>query len=153
MDIPKKNNRWTFISREWKEAYCKCDCWNTKIIFIHHYKSWASKSCWCLQKERSTEKSRKHWMSWTKFYKTWHAINQRCTNPRHQDYDNYWGRWIRVEWNIFEEFMKDMYEEFLEHEKQYWGQQTTIDRREVNWNYSKSNCRWADRKTQNNNKR
>jgi hypothetical protein len=153
MSIPENNNRWTFIEKRWRKSLCKCECWTEKEIYTHHYKDWSSKSCWCLQKERTIEKSKKHWMYKTKFYRTWQSINQRCTNPNHQDYYNYGGRWITVEWNSFEEFMKDMYQEFSEHHKQYGWQQTTIDRKKVNLNYSKDNCRWVNRKVQNNNKR
>ena len=71
-------------------------------------------------------------------------MKQRCNNPRNQDYERYGGRGIKIEppWDAdfssFREWaMENGFEEGL-----------SIDRRDVNGNYSPSNCRWVDGTTQ-----
>lgn len=71
----------------------------------------------------------------------------RCTKKHHSAYENYGARGILVccEWmESFENFIRDMGDRpkgFL------------LDRRNNNLGYCKENCRWVDRKTQNNNRR
>jgi hypothetical protein len=64
---------------------------------------------------------------------------QRCTNPNNDDYPDYGGRGITVceRWcgkHGFENFLHDMGER---------PEGKTLDRKNVNGNYCKSNCRWA----------
>ncbi len=87
------------------------------------------------------------------FYRKWDEIKNRCYQKSNPSYDIYWWRWIIVEWKTFEDFKKDMYESYLEHIKKYWRKQTTIDRIDSDWNYSKDNCRWATYSEQNKNRK
>ncbi len=72
-------------------------------------------------------------------------ILQRCNNPNSRGYKDYWWRGIKCEWKTFEEFYTDM--------KEWFDPVLSIDRINNDWNYCKKNCRWADRKTQINNRR
>lgn len=87
-----------------------------------------------------------HNMSSSSIYYKWANMRDRCNNPSCKQYVNYGGRGIKVceEWNVFENFLNDMGvpEDGL-----------SLDRIDVDGDYSKSNCRWADRKTQSNNRR
>jgi len=124
----------------WKNriAKCLCDCWTIKNIRYQNVIHWYVKSCGCLQL-RTT-----HWLSYSKMYSKYQSLKHRCNNPTNKHYHRYGGRWIKCLWNSFEEFyndMKDTYEDWL-----------TIERDNVNWHYSKSNCSWKTMKEQNRNK-
>lgn len=85
----------------------------------------------------------------TSEYRIWSLMRDRCNNPNNRHFANYGGRGIQVceRWDkSFVDFLADMGERpSFEH---------TLDRYPDNdGNYEKSNCRWATRKEQNNNKR
>ena len=116
---------------------CKCQCWNNKEVDLSVL--WKSvNSCWCILKDSN----KTHWMSNTRFYRIYKWIETRTTKKW---YKNYSDRWIKNEWESFEDFYKDMYSTYKE-----W---LTIDRINNDWNYCKENCRWATYKEQWNNTR
>jgi|SaaInlStandDraft_7_1057024.scaffolds.fasta_scaffold63088_3 hypothetical protein len=137
-------NNWTFIEEwitSWKIRYVKvkCICWIIKEVQLSTLKNWTSLSCWCIWIVH-----KKHWMTWTRIYNIWTWILRRCNNINFKHYHRYGGRWIKCEWDSFKEFYEDMNEWYKEH--------LTIERRKNNWNYCKSNCCWATRKQQANNR-
>lgn len=82
----------------------------------------------------------------TRAYSSWAHMKERCRNPRCKDYPNYGGRGISYckRWEQFENFLADMGEPLPG---------LTLDRKNNNRGYSKSNCRWATRKQQSINQR
>lgn len=80
-------------------------------------------------------------------YRSWHAMIQRCTNPKTIRWARYGGRGIKVcqRWlNSFENFLADM---GLKPEPKH---RYSIDRYPNNdGNYEPGNCRWATWSQQN----
>lgn len=92
----------------------------------------------------------KHGLTKDRFHRIWRAIYLRCKDKENLIYG---GRGIKNEWTSFEQFKADMYESYLAHVKQFGEKQTSIDRTNNDGNYSKSNCKWATRVEQSNNRR
>lgn len=120
---------------------CQCDCGNIVNVKSRYLTDGKTKSCGCLR-----SKSFHHSNDAT--YKSWISAKQRCYNPHNHNYPKYGGRGIKMsnEWrNSFAKFLNDMGERP--------NLNFTLDRIDVNGDYECSNCRWADKMTQGNNRR
>lgn len=122
---------------------CLCDCGKTTLVSCDDLKTGHKKSCGCIKIEMLIDNATRHGYAkkgvYVSEYFTYHAMIQRCNNPKNTRYKNYGGRGIKVcdRWmESFENFLEDM---GLKPTPDY-----SLDRfPNVNGNYEKSNCRWA----------
>jgi hypothetical protein len=142
--VPKKNGG---HDERWE---CACDCGRTVLMLKGSIKK--SYSCGCetvaLIKVKKSRSRSKH----KRLYSIWSNIKNRCTNSMDAAYRNYGGRGIKMceAWAAygdagFAQFAKDVGEPPTAAH--------TLDRINNDGNYEPGNVRWADRKTQNRNRR
>ena len=77
-----------------------------------------------------------------RFRGIWSGMIQRCTNPNNTDYSNYGGRGICITWKSFNDFYNDMYESYTRLANRIGEENVSIERVNVDGDYSKENCKW-----------
>ena len=138
---------------------CKCDCGTSYTVSSNRLNS-GTKSCGCLQKERSSFAARKRkGVRYPKrynigkengrLYQCYKDMVNRCYKVNNKRYETYGGRGIKV----CSEWLNDFYSFRDWALTNGYTDNLTLDRVDVEGNYEPANCRWASQKTQNNNRR
>jgi hypothetical protein len=128
--------------------YCECNCGGSTITMTSNLTSGHTQSCGCFMREQTSRARKTHGASGSVEHRTWKHIKMRCYNPKDISYKNYGGRGI-----IMCERWRHSAENFIADMGPKPSPKHSIDRINNDGNYEPSNCRWATRKQQNNNKR
>lgn len=127
----------------------KCDCGNQKVIYAKSVTLGNSRSCGCYKREyNKSHHNYKHNSCYTRLYRIWVHMKERCFQQNCSAYKDYGARGISIckDWLEFENFKR------WANENGY-SERLTIDRINNDGNYEPSNCRWVDWYVQANNKR
>lgn len=132
---------------------CQCDCGTIKEICGDNLRSGVSNSCGCQARKATIERSTKHGYSKrgserSRIYKIWAKMKSRCECKSELSYRLYGGRGIKLceEWHDFLAFKDWSY-------RNGYAENLTIDRINVDGDYSPDNCRWVGWDVQANNTR
>lgn len=123
----------------------KCDCGTVRSVSVATLKNGESKSCGCLHKEIQAARfgayATTHALTGTGAWNSWTAMKSRCTNPKNKAFKHYGGRGIQFceRWGSFKNFLTDMGDR---------PEGKTLDRKDVNGNYTPSNCKWSTQSEQ-----
>lgn len=123
-----------------------CDCGTQFTTQTRYVKSEKVKNCPTCSRSNA---QKTHGLSKHPIYKSYIDMKRRCLSKTSEKYEDYGGRGI----TICEEWLKDFLTFYNWSIKNGWAINLTIDRKNVDSNYTTTNCRWIDKRSQAHNKR
>jgi hypothetical protein len=146
--IGQKFGCWSVTGREIKNRKtiwkCKCVCGTERLIVRCNLTRGQTTNCGCLQRLKTAERLKTHGESKTKLYGVWCAMRRRCYLKTTKDYKNYGARGIKVcdQWNEGYQSFKDWALQFG------YVEGLTLERNDVNGDYTPDNCAWITKAEQ-----
>lgn len=132
------------------KSLCRCDCGAEKEVVDSVLRQGKTKSCGCLDRDVLIARNTKHGAASRQeksiTYISWGCMMNRCRSTSGRNKKHYVDRGITVceRWHSYENFLADMGER---PSKEY-----SIERENVDGNYELSNCKWATKSEQLNNR-
>ena len=125
--------------------HCSCDCGETRAVLGANLRNGNTKSCGCLSVLKSAARLTTHGHGRTPEIKCFHAMWQRCTNPKDAAYPRYKDFAPPPDWRDFLVFLNEV------------GSRPSaghsLDRINNDKPYGPGNCRWATAAQQNRNRK
>ena len=125
---------------------CGCACGGSVVVRGTNLLSGNSTSCGCTHRRAGQDHpNTKHGQAGTALYLVWGNMHTRCYNPKNKAFAHYGARGVSVcqRWASFENFIADMGPRPAGY---------TLERVDVNGNYTPDNCVWASWHTQQRNR-
>lgn len=144
--LNKKFGDLEIIAIEGRKAKCKCICCSIKYYDKYNLISGNSKNCGCKKRNNMIKRNIKHNMSNTRIYRIYQSMKKRCYNPKSHSYKWYGNKNIKLceEWNCKNGFV-NFYNWAI---KNGYDDKLSIERIDINKDYSPNNCKWIELKEQ-----
>lgn len=131
---------------------CHCDCGSSLTVKGGSLREGRTSSCGCYQKELIGDSRRTHGDCGSVEYQTYSGMKMRCLSPNNGRYADYGGRGITICERWLESGSRG-FENFLEDMGRRRPEGYSIERVDVDGNYTPENCIWIPLADQVNNRR
>ena len=144
--LNQKFDRWLVIEKDPRRVHrqvkwvCRCECGRVAVVEGGSLRGGKSRSCGCLQKEKTITHGQTIGMSapgrkLDRLYRCWGSMKTRCSNPNIKASKYYGGISVCSDWLQFENFRVWA----LSHG---YGDRLEIHRVDSSGDYGPGNCEW-----------